>query len=226
MNTNKKTARVFGIFFILAYATYIVGNVLTQSLVNSPTSLSNVYEHKNQLALGVILMTIVETVFNMGFAIIIFTKLKNWNKNIAYSFFCAAIMATLLLIVGGIFIILTVPLSEEYAKNGFVSTPSLQQLSILLYKGNYYTYQIAMSIWGIAGFLLSYLLFVSKIVPRYIAVWGFIGYFVFTSGTFFVLFGFSENVGIVMDIPGGLFELYLSIWVIVKGFRTVESPQN
>ncbi|MEY3451910.1 MAG: hypothetical protein RL711_1736, partial [Bacteroidota bacterium] len=43
-----------------------------------------------------------------------------------------------------------------------------------------------------------------------------IGYVIFISGAFFALFGI--NIDVILDIPGGLFEIFLSFWLIIKGF--------
>jgi hypothetical protein len=93
----------------------------------------------------------------------------------------------------------------------------------LLKKANFFSYQIAMVIWGLGGLVFSYLLWVSKLVPRWMSVWGMVGYVVFISGAFFALFG--VNIDVILDIPGGLFEIFLSIWLIVRGFSmTVSKP--
>lgn len=73
-----------------------------------------------------------------------------------------------------------------------------------------------MAIWGLGGLLFCSLLYQSKLVPRFISVWGFIGYLVFITGTVLELYG--HNLGVALSIPGGLFEISLSIWLIVKGF--------
>ena len=74
-----------------------------------------------------------------------------------------------------------------------------------------------MAIWGIGGLMFSYLLYISKLVPRMFAVWGLAGYTIFFAGTILELFGYP--VGLLMDIPGGLFEISLSVWLIIKGFN-------
>jgi hypothetical protein len=121
-----------------------------------------------------------------------------------------------LLIVGAIFLLLSIPLSEEFVKVGAGDTKNLELLFTLCKKANFFSYQIAMVIWGLGGLIFSYLLFVSKIVPRWLSIWGIIGYVIFISGAFFALFGISIDV--ILDIPGGLFEIFLSFWFIIKGF--------
>jgi len=220
MYSNKTAARVFGVFFIAAFIAYGGGNGLIVSIINGPGGLANVYAHKSQMAFGAILMAIVHTFLNTGLAVIMLPTLKQYNKNIAYGYLSAAATATVMLIVGAIFLLLLVPLSEEYVKASPADIHYLQSLGMLCVKGNYYAYQVAMAIWGIGGLLFCYLLHVSRLVPRLFSTCGFIGYIIFLSGTMLELYGY--NVGVLLDIPGGLFELSVSVWLIIKGF----SPQR
>ncbi|MGH3382990.1 MAG: DUF4386 domain-containing protein [Nocardioidaceae bacterium] len=75
---------------------------------------------------------------------------------------------------------------------------------------------------GVGGLILTYLLFVSRLVPRPIAVLGLVGYALLSLGVPLDLLGvleMNEGTGQVLLIPGGLFEFVLMpIWLIAKGF--------
>ncbi len=77
---------------------------------------------------------------------------------------------------------------------------------------------------GIGGVILSYLLFVSRLVPRPIAVLGLVGYGLFSLGVPLDLLGvlnMNEGLGMLILAPGFLFEfVVLPIWLIVKGFSS------
>lgn len=107
-------------------------------------------------------------------------------------------------------------LSYGYLSAGITATVIIIIGSI----GNFYAYQIGMAIWGFGGLMFCYLLYISKLVPRGLSVWGFVGYIVFIAGTISELFGYP--IGVQLAIPGGLFEITLSIWLIIKGFRASE----
>jgi len=87
---------------------------------------------------------------------------------------------------------------------------------------------------GIGGLVLNYLLFVSRLVPRSIAVLGLAGYGLFSLGVPLDLLGvlnMNEGAGMLILLPGLLYELIvLPIWLIAKGFTspshatTVTSP--
>jgi hypothetical protein len=76
---------------------------------------------------------------------------------------------------------------------------------------------------GIGGLILNYLLFVSRLVPRPIAILGLVGYTLLTLGVPLDLLGvldMNDGAGMALLIPGGLFEvMILPIWLIAKGFR-------
>jgi uncharacterized protein DUF4386 len=77
---------------------------------------------------------------------------------------------------------------------------------------------------GLGGLILTYLLFVSRLVPRPIAILGLVGYGCLTLGVPLDLLGvlnMDSGAGQALLVPGGLFEfLFLPIWLIAKGFRT------
>lgn len=77
---------------------------------------------------------------------------------------------------------------------------------------------------GIGGLILNYLLFISGLVPRPIAVLGLIGYALLLLTVPLDLFGALDadsGVGLAMLTPGGLWEfVILPVWLITKGFRS------
>jgi hypothetical protein len=83
---------------------------------------------------------------------------------------------------------------------------------------------------GIGGLILNYLLFVSRLVPRPIAVLGLVGYGLFTLAVPLDLLGvlnMNEGLGMVVLAPGFLYEfVVLPLWLIVKGFRTPSSAEE
>ena len=82
---------------------------------------------------------------------------------------------------------------------------------------------------GLGGLVLTYLLFVSRLVPRPIAVLGLIGYAVLSLGVPLDLLGvlnMDAGMGQLLLAPGGLFEfVFMPIWLIAKGFRPVSRPR-
>jgi hypothetical protein len=83
---------------------------------------------------------------------------------------------------------------------------------------------------GIGGLILTYLLFVSRLVPRPIAALGLVGYALLLFGVPVDLLSsmdMNAGPGLVLLAPGGLFEfLFLPIWLFAKGFKLPEAATN
>jgi hypothetical protein len=82
---------------------------------------------------------------------------------------------------------------------------------------------------GVGGLVLNYLLFVSRLVPRPIAILGLVGYALLFLGVPLDLLGvldMNAGPGLALLVPGGLFEVvFLPIWLIAKGFRSPSSAR-
>ena len=64
---------------------------------------------------------------------------------------------------------------------------------------------------------LCWLLLRTGLIPRPLAILGLIGYPILAAGTIAELFGI--HIGLLLTIPGGLFELTLAFWLLIKGFN-------
>ena len=82
---------------------------------------------------------------------------------------------------------------------------------------NFLAYNLAMSGLGIGSLFFCVALYRSSLVPRSLAVWGFIGYAAIAAGCLLELAAVA-GAGLTSTIPGGLFELFFAIWLIVRGF--------
>jgi len=217
MHTHTIKARLIGLFFILSFVSYGLGSGLIESLTSERDMLANISNNPDQLIIGVILMAILHTVFNIGLSVTMFAVLKSDNSILSYVYLCGAMIATTILVIGSLFLLLLLPLSDSYLEADPVLKASLDTVAMLLHQVGDYAYQVGMALWGLGGLALCYILYQSLLVPRFIAAWGFVGYTFLILGTILELFGYQ--VGVLLSLPGGLFELFLSVWLMVKGFH-------
>jgi hypothetical protein len=165
-------------------------------------------------------MALVHTFTNLALPILMLPILKPNHKYLAYGYLSFAIMATLILVVGTLFSLLLIPLSEEYVKAGSTMTSNFETMGILLKKASFFAYHMGMALWSIGGLLLFVAaLYQSKLIPRVMSAWGIIGYFFLVSGSMLEIYEHHDIIEIVSVIPGGLFEITLSVWLIVKSYR-------
>ena len=220
MTSYKYESRTFGIFFIFAFLSYGIGSGLIDSITSQPDFLSLVNAGKTPMVTGVVLMALVHSFFNIALPIIMLPILKPYNTYLAYGYLASAITATTVLTFGTIFLLLLLPLSDAFVKADASLIQHIEIIGTILKSGAYYAYHLGMAVWSIGGLMLVALLYKSQLIPRPITVLGSIGYIFLLSGSVMSFLYQSNAVEIISVIPGGIFEITLSIWLIIKGVNT------
>lgn len=217
MSTYKWTARIVGALYLAGMVVGIGGNIMIQSIITKPDHLSNVAANGMLLAIGAILI-LLAGVWDAAHGILMFPILKQRGERIAVGYLSYRLIDGAFVGLWSLFLLLQIPLSREYIKAGATDTTYLQALSAISVQASLYSYQIAMVFVGLAGLTLCYALYKAKLVPGWLAVWGLVGYVIHFAGAGMEIMGF--NVGLVPVIPGGLWELFIGVWLIAKGFNT------
>lgn len=215
MKTNKTTAITVGIFYLAAMVTYSVGNVLVQSIVSAPDHLAAVPANSQLVIIGALLM-LVNSAIVIGHGIMMHPILKQHSERITVGYLSARLVEGTVLAAGIVFLLLQIPLGREYLQAGSSDTSYFQALSTLSIQANFYAYQLGMIAVGFAGGMLNYIFYKANLVPRALALWGLLGYAVLLGGSVVEVAG--TNLQLMHTIPGGLWELFMGVWLIAKGF--------
>ena len=107
-------------------------------------------------------------------------------------------------------------LSREYAKNG--SSDSLQLMGTLIYEKHWWTHYFYLLISCFPVFVLYYTLYISKLVPRIISIFGIIAVILMFTEELLSFFG--QGISMNMLLPIALIQLILPIWLIYKGLNS------
>lgn len=185
---------------------------------SEPTMLQNFIRYKLQISIGFILVAVLHTLFNIGLIACMFVLLKKVYPVHAHVYFSCGIISTLLLAAGAVCLMFPVTVSTHSIVLQNTGDTTFTLLVQITAAGRFYLYQSGMAIWGVGGLTLCYILFKTRAVPLVFPLSGFAGYAIFIIGTMLELFG--HPVGVILSIPGGLIEIALSIWMIVKGIKT------
>ena len=216
-NLFRTTARVVGVVYLAGFVVGIVGNGLIQSIIGAPDHLSTVSANSMMLAIGAILW-LMAVAGDAAHGVLMFPVLKQHSERIAFGYLASRIVDAVFIAVSILFILLQIPLGSEYLKAVVPNTFYLQALSTLSIQANLYAYDIGMIALGLAGLMLNYMLYRAKLVPRWIAVWGLVGYAIIFCGMVSEVMG--SGLGLVSSIPGGLWEVFMGVWLIAKGFNS------
>ncbi len=217
-DNSRAAAKLFGIFFILTFLSYGIGTSMVAALSDAPDYLSSIPANTTPFVTGAILMAIVHTFMNIGLPILILPILKPYGERLSYGYLSAAIVATTILAVGSILLLMLIPLSQGYLLSDQASIQQFDVLGMVLKSGGNIAYHMGMAIWSLGGMMFCTVLYRSKLLPRFMPIWGMFGYVTLAAGSISELFFHNNMVEIISVIPGGLFEVSLSLWLIFRGF--------
>ena len=217
LNPNRRTAVLVGVLFLLSTATFIVSNVLMTPILGSHNLLAAVAAHA-QLMIAATLIALIEGTATAGLAVALYPILKRQHPALALGYAGARIVELAIAAVGfGLGGLLLVSLGAT-ATNG----ASSETLGTLLVALRHWTLMLVYLYTAIGGLMLSYMLLRNRLVPRWLAVLGLIGYPALLLAAVLDMLGIVDTVaglGLVGLVPGGLFEFLLPIWLFAKGFN-------
>jgi len=226
MNSDKKTARVVGILFILATVAGFLSVAFLGPVLADPDYLVNFAVNKNHVVTGALVDLIGAGAF-VVLAIVLFPLLKRHNESIALGYVVARMIEAVPFIIANMSLLALITLSQEYAQaatsdasyylpagNGLLATYDFNQL-------------LGPRVFAsLAALPFYYLLFQSKLLPRWISVWGLIAAPLYLSSGLLAMFGLVDPFSpilVLLFLPAALLEMVLAVWLIVKGFNSSET---
>ncbi len=217
MNKYRTTARVVGIVYLAGFVVGIVGNIMIKSVLDAPNHLATISASAMTVAFGAILW-LLAVVGDAGHGVLMFPVLKQHSERMAIGYLAARIVDAIFIAVMVLFMLIQIPLGSEFLKATAGDASFLQALSAVSAQASQYAYQIGMSALGVSGLMLCYTLYRAKLVPAWLAIWGLVGYAIILVGMVSAVMG--SGLGDLSSIPGGLWEVFMGVWLIAKGFSS------
>jgi len=216
----QKTARIVGALFLIAMVASLFGGTIVNSIISSSDYFNAVSENKSQLLMG-ILLELINGISVVGIGALMFPILKKQNENMARSYLCFRVIEAVYCCT-----IVLFPLALLQLKAGPLVTQDFQATGSLLIAARAGINNLLIPVFFCLGAALFYsLLYKSKLLPRFISAWGIIAVILIFAVNIIGLFQTTKmNSGIQMalGLPIILNEIFLGIWLIVKGFN----PKN
>ena len=216
MNKYRIIARVVGVVYLLGFVVGIAGNLMIQSILGETNTLSAVAANSMKLAIGATLW-LIAVAGDAAHGVLMFPVLKQHSERVAIGYLAARIVDAIFIAIMVLFILIQIPLGSEFLKASSPRASYLQSLSTLFAQSQQYAYEIGMISLGLAGLMLCYTLYRTKLIPQWLALWGIVGYASIFCGMVSAIMG--SGLGDVSSIPGGLWEVFIRVWLIVKGFN-------
>jgi hypothetical protein len=221
MNHPQTIARVFGVLYLITFATSIPALFFFYAPVLEDPRYILGAGADNSVQWGALLEMIL-IIANIGTAVVLYPILKRQNEILILGYVTARIIESTFIAVGLLSLLTIVTLRQEATAGA--DAASLLTAGKSLVALHDWTFLLGPGFMvGVGnGLILGYLMYTSALVPRGFAVLGLVAGPVLCASGLGVLFGVIEAGGVVQSIatiPEFLWELSLGIWPIVRGFN-------
>jgi len=152
----------------------------------------------------------------------IFPILKKVNEGLALAYVGFRTLECVILIVVAMSLLSLLTLSQEYVKVGASDATSFEAQGAVLLAQTEWSNVPADIVFGLGCLMFYYLLYQSKLVPRPLSAWGFIGGTLMLVSAPLGAFGvisFLDTPSVLLNLPIAVLEMVLAVWLIVKGFN-------
>jgi hypothetical protein len=220
--TDRKTAAVVGVLFILGTVPALLSLPLMQNTVSAPDHLTAISTNADQM----IVFTAIK--FFMGIAcagigLALYPILKKYNQGLAIGSAGFRLIEGMTSVVGALLYVFLLALSQEFVKAGAPASSYFQTADAVINAGIGWFRDVAMLLTFGIGALMYYVVFYQyRLVPRWLSVWGLVGITLTIISAVLVMFNIIapfSTIQVIFQLPILPQELVLAVWLIAKGFN-------
>jgi hypothetical protein len=206
--------------------TSLGGGIWLESILATPDYLATASAQESQVLLGV-LLEIINCLAVVGIASALFPLMNKHSGALAAGYLGTRVIEAIVLSLAAIGPLLLVTLSQEYVTAGAADAAYFQTAGALIMAARGQLASLLTPIFfSLAALLLYYFLYQSRLVPRFIPVWGFIAVVSLLTWNMLEAFGLSISAGMVFALPMILNEIFLGIWLLARGFNAPAVPSE
>jgi hypothetical protein len=222
MNSNKRTARIVGLLFIVALVVFLIGQAFYEPILSSPDYLDNAYPNRVIVIIGV-LLEFISALAVVLIPVLLFPILRKHNEVLALGYVSFRLFEAVLLSVAQIYKLSLVNLSQDYLDKGGVDASYFQNIGNSIQSVIYWVDHaglIYLVVFVLGALILYSALYKSRLIPRWLSIWGLIGAVAILAASVMATFDIFLVLAMLLIIPIGLQEQAMAIWLIVKGFNS------
>lgn len=227
MNTYRKNAIMAGVLYFLGTALGVLSGVIGGDVVSSFSFgkplvggdvLGIVADHSAQITAGSFLILMMGISLS-AITVFLYPIIRKDSKELAMGMvlFRGALEGTFYFLSALGFLALVV-LGNEYISAG-ADSAALQSMGNVLY---WFQGRLAPagSILFLIGVVFLYISFYrTRLIPRWLSVWGFIGSVLWMVSQLLKFFNMDSGIGFYLEMVLAPQEMVMAVWLIVKGFN-------
>ncbi len=221
MKSYRGNAIAVGVLFIACSVTSILSAIPLGSTLEDPNYLSELAG----LNTSVVMTALIELIWaatGAGIAIALYPVLRGYGRALALGSVAARVVEGVFVLIGTLALLALLTVSQLSLAAGPAAESSFQPVGDALLAVRDWAHGfIGLLALCIGALLYYFVLYTSRLVPRWLSGWGLVGAALMVVST--VMAGIAQDFGFttvntVLNIPIGLQEMVLAVWLIVKGF--------
>ena len=226
MDSDRKTAIIVGLLFIIATVTALVTIVFLGDSLDPAAYLIRVAENEINMILAVIFWLIL-AISVTGIGVMVYPVIKKYHEGIALGYVGFRLIESICIIIASISVLSLLTISKEYV-GGTVEVLYYQPVGALLLALQEWSFEIGTLIFlGFGGLFLYYPLYKMRLVPWVLSIWGLIGAVCVLLYGVLSLFGLGDSMAVnVLATPIAVQEMVFAVWLIVKGFNPIKKKSR
>lgn len=221
MDSERKSAIVTGILFIVATASALVGDAILGSRLNAPDYLAAIFADRSRLVLSVFFKFIAAAA-SSGIAISLYPVLRKHGEGLALGSVCFRLVEGTFYLIAALGLLALVPLSQECAQAGAVLAPQFRIAGAVIKAACLWSgFSLAVLAFCLGASMYYFVLFRTRLVPRWLSLWGLLALATLLA---MVILGMAEGspqpsgAALALALPIAVQELVLGLRLIAKGF--------
>jgi len=114
-----------------------------------------------------------------------------------------------------------IPVGRDYGQVGAADATAARMMGAALLAAQGAASNVLIIVFGLGALMLYTLLYQSRLIPRWLSIWGLVAISMHLATVFLILFTRIDPMSttvLVLDFPIFLQELVMAVWLIIKGF--------
>lgn len=215
MNSLQNTGRITGILLLFVFVSgVVVFQVLQGPYLFSDNFLSSAFANANSIVSSTVL-GIASGIISIVISVVVFPIFKEYSIRLGLLYIAFCILNFISIMIDNVSVISMLELSKEFVEKG--NDDTLKVFKNLVYQRHFWTHYFYLLISCFPVFVFYYGLYVTKVVPRVISIFGLIAVIIMFVEELSSIYG--NSISMNMLLPIGLVQLLLPLWLLVKGFK-------
>lgn len=221
MDSDRRTATIVGVLFIVATVTGVISVLSLGSILDTPDHLTAVSDNQARVIVGAFFYFIMAVAIP-AIAIVIYPILRRHNEVLALGYVGARIAEGFFFVVEIISILTVLTLSHQFAKAGVPDVLYVQSLGALSLAAGDWAYLFGFGVFfTLSALILNSVLYRSRLVPRWLSGCGLIGAILIIAH--YLLLSVGSSALKFLFVPIAVQEMVFAVWLILRGFSAHSS---